>query len=304
MRVKTELSSFVRHFKLGEANKKGRNTCNGPRPQRLVNDKMRFMLYPGLVSITYRDLAPHEIITLAARAGLKGIEWGSDLHVPEDDVKLATEVGQRTRDAGLDVAAYGSYYRCDNAEPFEPYLETALALGAPIIRVWAGRQGSSAISPEGLAKIEASLYDACEMADTVGIGIVTEYHDSTLTDTRESCRQLLESIGHPNLKTLWQPLRRGAGLNAKIKENLDDLRDVAPYLSNVHVYEWRDIEAGRSKRFSLQRSAQWPSYIEELKKMEGDRYLLIEYVPEDAPEVLRNEAAYLRAMIEGEPIAF
>jgi 3-dehydroshikimate dehydratase len=262
------------------------------------------MLYPGLVSITYRDLAPQEIIALAAHAGLKGIEWGSDLHVPEDDIQLAKEVGEKTRVAGLEVAAYGSYYRCDDAEPFEPYLETALGLGAPIIRVWAGKQSSEAISPEDLLKIEANLYDVCEMAQAVGIGIVTEYHGNTLTDTRESCRQLLENIGHPNLKTLWQPLRRGAGLNAKIKENLDDLRDLAPYLSNVHVYEWRDIEAGRSKRFSLQRSVQWPSYIEELNRMGGDRYLLIEYVADDEPERLLTEAKALQAMIEGEPISF
>ncbi|RYG62446.1 sugar phosphate isomerase/epimerase, partial [bacterium] len=251
---------------------------------------MRIMLHPGLVSITYRDLAPLEIIDLAAHAGLKGIEWGSDLHVPEDDIALAKEVGEKTRDAGLEVVSYGSYYRCDDSEPFELYLEAALALKAPIIRVWAGKQSSEAILPEGLLKIEANLYDICEKAEAAGIGIVTEYHVNTLTDTRESCRQLIESIGHPNLKTLWQPLRRGPGLNAKISENLEDLRDIAPYLSNVHVYEWRDIEAGRSKRFSLQRSVQWPSYIEELNQIGGDRYLLIEYVADDEPERLLTEA--------------
>jgi len=115
---------------------------------------------------------------------------------------------------------------------------------------------------------------------------------------------MLDGVGHPNLKTLWQPLRRGPGLNAKIKENLEDLRDVAPYLSNVHVYEWRDIEVGKMKRFSLQKSVQWPQYIEELNRIGGDRWLLLEYVVDDEPERLPMEARSLRSMIEGEPVIY
>lgn len=49
--------------------------------------------------------------------------------------------------AGLRVVAYGSYYHvgCQGQEGipnFEDVLETALELGAPLIRVWAGNTGS------------------------------------------------------------------------------------------------------------------------------------------------------------------
>jgi 3-dehydroshikimate dehydratase len=262
------------------------------------------MLRPGLVSISFRALSPQEIVNLCVQSHLEGIEWGGDVHVPHGDTSMAREVAKMTRDEGLEIAAYGSYYRCDGALPFERVLESALELGAPLIRVWAGNSGSDAVDADELASVMANLYDACEMAQSAGVGIVTEYHGGTLMDTRESARETLEGVGHPNLKTLWQPLRRGAGLNAKITENVEDLRDVAPYLANVHVYEWREIEAGKMKRFSLQKSAQWPRYIEELKKIEGDRWMLLEYVTDDMEEILGREAAALRSLIDGEPVVF
>ena len=63
------------------------------------------MLYGGLVSITFRQLQPREIITLVQKSGLKGIEWGGDVHVPHGNLHAAREVGHMTREAGLTVAA-------------------------------------------------------------------------------------------------------------------------------------------------------------------------------------------------------
>ena len=37
---------------------------------------------PGLCSITFRDLSVDDVVALAADAGLAGIEWGADRHVP------------------------------------------------------------------------------------------------------------------------------------------------------------------------------------------------------------------------------
>ena len=61
---------------------------------------------------------------------------------------IAREVRGLTEAAGLTVAAYGSYYKAGHSEaaglPFPQVLDTALALGAPVIRVWAGPAGSAA----------------------------------------------------------------------------------------------------------------------------------------------------------------
>ncbi len=252
---------------------------------------MIFMLFPGLVSISYRELSPREILDLCVAAQLQGIEWGGDIHVPHGEAQIAREVGQMTRDAGLQIAAYGSYFRCGGALQFERVLESAVELGAPLIRVWAGQDG------DDFGAVTEDLRRICALAGAQNIGISTEYHGGTLTETRDSTARLLGELSGDGLKTLWQPLRRGAGMNLKITENLEDLRAVAPYLSNVHVYEWRDIEAGKTRRFSLRNSVQWPRYIEELKRIGGDRWLLLEYVPEDHLGALKGEALALRELL-------
>ena len=108
-------------------------------------------LLPGLVSISFRDRTPTELIAASVRAGLQGIEWGGDIHVPHGNLNVAREVAARTREAGLQVAAYGSYYRVGRdetrQEAFAQILDTAVALQAPLIRVWAGEQGSAKTPP-------------------------------------------------------------------------------------------------------------------------------------------------------------
>ena len=142
----------------------------------------------GLVSITFRKLTPAEIIALVKQTPLAGIEWGGDIHVPHGDVKRAAEVGRMTRDAGLAVSAYGSYYGETDRLVFERVLDSAVALGAPVIRIWAGRKGSAA----------------------AGRQIAFEFHGGSLADTPESCLRLLQAVNHPAVFTYWQPPSRRA----------------------------------------------------------------------------------------------
>ena len=96
----------------------------------------------GLTSITFRQLTVEQIVELVQQSGLDGIEWGGDVHVKPGEEALAREVGDRTRQAGLQVLSYGSYLHVDGpehiAEDFKPVLQSALALSAPVIRVWPG----------------------------------------------------------------------------------------------------------------------------------------------------------------------
>ncbi len=108
------------------------------------------MLYPGLVSVTFRSLDCKKIVELVKKAGLSSIEWGGDVHVPQGDMKKAKEARKMTEEAGLVTAAYGSYYRvgCESIKTgekadFKKTLETALELNTPVIRVWAGDRGSA-----------------------------------------------------------------------------------------------------------------------------------------------------------------
>ena len=53
----------------------------------------------GLTSVTFRQKTIDEIVALAHKAQLDGIEWGGDLHVPAGDVQAARHAAKATADA-------------------------------------------------------------------------------------------------------------------------------------------------------------------------------------------------------------
>ena len=53
---------------------------------------MTGILRPGLCSITFRDLSWPEVVAVATDAGLEGVEWGADVHVPGGDQTRARAV--------------------------------------------------------------------------------------------------------------------------------------------------------------------------------------------------------------------
>jgi len=246
-------------------------------------------IHPGLVSITFRQLSPAEIIDLVVQAQLTGIEWGGDIHVPHGDSATASAVQQQTLDAGLQVAAYGSYYRVSHAEtgPFEAVLDAAVALGAPTIRVWAGRQGSdSADEAYWQAVIEDSRRIA-DLAAAAGITIAYEFHAKTLTDTNDAARTLLERVEHPNVRSYWQPPR-----HSTVASNLAGIDAVTPWLDNLHLFQWERTTGMRQPLAAGQ--LDWQQYLEKVSRLGGDRFALLEFVEEDAPDAFLRDAATLR----------
>jgi 3-dehydroshikimate dehydratase len=233
-------------------------------------------LVPGLVSVTFRQLGPAEIISLAVEGGLRAVEWGGDVHVPTGDLRTAREVAARCADAGIGVEAYGSYYRADG--DFGPVLDTALALGAPRIRVWAGHNGS-AEEPDRAAVVDG-LRAAVERAGDVEVAV--EYHANTLTDTLASAVQLLTEV--PGLRSYWQP---------PVGSSLHDALLAVPALSPVaaHVFSWDDT-GGRLPLAA--REDLWRPVLAELAKPPGTRHVLVEFVRDDDPAAFLEDAAVLR----------
>jgi sugar phosphate isomerase/epimerase len=249
------------------------------------------MIRGGLVSVTFRSLSPGEIVDLVAQAGLTGIEWGGDVHVPHGDMACAREVYQRTVDAGLTVCSYGSYYRAGTGEPpaFEAVVESALALHAPLVRVWAGRRGAADADAACWEAVVEDSRRILALARQAGLGVAYEYHNNTLTDTNVSALCLLSEVAlegpsdDPNtgLSSYWQPLD---GMDEPTR--LEGLRAVLPWLSHVHVQP-----DGRP----LAESADaWRDRLEIVRGSGRDHYALIEYFRYDGPKAfLRDAATYV-----------
>lgn len=248
------------------------------------------MIRSGLVSVTFRHLAPHEIVALVAQAGLEAIEWGGDVHVPHDDVAQAQLVRQMTADAGLTVAAYGSYYRVGHDDvPFTAVLDSAVTLGAPTIRVWAGKIGSAQADAAYWARVIEDSRSIGDLAQQAGITVAYEYHGNTLTDSSASALRLLEAVDHPNVKIYWQPSEA-----ASPDENLAGLNAILPWLVNVHVFSWRDVD-GQHERMPLAAQAgDWAQYLSPITATGRDHYAMLEFVKDDEPRNFLTDAETLK----------
>ena len=249
-------------------------------------------LHTGLVSVTFRKYSPLEVIDLVVKAGLEGIEWGGDIHVPPRNRLLAREIGKLTIDAGLAVAAYGSYYRVGQTDqvPFEAVLETALELDAPTIRVWAGTKNSADAAEEDWARIAADGKRIAELADAAGLTISYEFHDHTLTDQAVSAVRLLKMIKKLNVRSLWQ-----TPLGLSVEECLDGLRRVLGWLGNVHVNCWNP---GYTRLALREGQTDWMQYLQVIQSDSQDRYLMLEFVREDSPEAFFEDAQTLKEWLK------
>jgi len=240
----------------------------------------------GLTSVTFRGLSWREVIAVAKECGLDGIEWGGDVHAPPGDVARAKEIRRATEDAGLAVLSYGSYYRLGAGECFQPVLETARALGAGMIRVWAGVKRSADYTAE---EREAAVRDAqniAGMAEVCGITVALEYHRNTLTDHRHSAVALLLDAEHDNLKSYWQP-------NPELSrdENWEELHAVLPWLTYLHVFHWKPD----GTRLRLEEGEQdWCLYIRQASGYA--QAAILEFVAGDDPAQCAQDAKTLRRL--------
>ena len=223
--------------------------------------------------MTLRAQSVDAVARLAEECGLDAIEWGGDVHVPPGDTAAARRARAACDAASVRIASYGSYlFAAGPPEPSESVavLDTAVALGAPNVRVWAGfgitdgGPGYDAVV-SGLAVLAA---DAAARDLTVGL----EFHGGTPTATVAGTCALLDAVAAPNLSSYWQPpYWRGpttAGSDAREVEAL------GAHLSHLHVYEW----AGAEQRLALAAGTdRWTAVLGAARALGGDRIAFLEH---------------------------
>ncbi|MGJ8583417.1 MAG: sugar phosphate isomerase/epimerase family protein [Marinosulfonomonas sp.] len=255
---------------------------------------------PGLCSVTFRALTPERIISLVEEAGLKAIEWGMDGHLPPGDLKLARALSQQCGDAGIATPTVGSYLRSNKAEDpaFAAVLESAQALGAKTIRIWAGQLPSDKATPRERAKTVETIRSRCDAAQASGLRLSLEYHSNTLTDTLDSTLRLLDEVDHPCLTTYWQP--RGAIPSATA---VSELAALGLFLGDIHVFYWTNFQ----NRFALQAGEEmWTAVFDHLiaqprRDKEDCRNAFLEFVLNDDVEQFKRDARTLRQLLSNTP---
>ena len=246
------------------------------------------MLIPGLVTITFRPFSREEVAETAAKAGLRRLEWGGDIHVPPGDDGAAEDAVRLTALHGLEVDTYGSYFRCLHGEDAGAVVGTAEKLGARNLRVWAGQKGSAEISEEERGAVVSGIRAVCRMVPR-GMTVSTEFHQATLTDRFESAVRMAQEVGEENFRLYWQP-------NQFMDDayNLAAVKACLPYLSNVHVFTWSGHD-----RFPLADGERmWRQYIEIVASDGSDHGLFLEFTCDGSAEQLYRDAETLARWLE------
>jgi 3-dehydroshikimate dehydratase len=247
-------------------------------------------LTPGICSVTLRSQGIDDVVRISSDAGLAGIEWGTDVHV--SDSESAAHAKEATVAAGLSVLSLGSYYRCGAFEDFGRALDLATGLGAPRIRVWAGELGSAEANEDHWDAVVQDTRRIADLAAARGIAIAFEYHGNTLTDSPATTLDLLNRVNHPNVGTYWQP---AVGLSDK--QAIESLHEVLPHLAGVHCFSW----GPEAERFPLRnRKLLWQTVTDVLRGNGKDMDIMLEFVEDDLPENVLNDAAFLHTITLGE----
>ena len=257
----------------------------------------------GMCSITMRQLGTDDVIALAVRAELAGIEWGADGHVPPGETSVAEAVARRCVDAGVAVASYGTYlgigpFDDPESPPDElvAALDSAEALGAPLVRVWTAFGTESDAPGADRARVIETTAAITRAADARGLGVALEFHPGMLTHTAVGARSVLAAVDHPALRTHWQPDPVLAPAEA-----LDELKLVADSLAYLHVFAWGS--GGIAERYPLADGAElWQPALAIAAAAPPlpaglPRYALLEYVADDDPGQLIADATTLNGWI-------
>jgi sugar phosphate isomerase/epimerase len=242
----------------------------------------------GLVSVSFRDRTPREILKATADAGLSCIEWGSDVHAPCGDLARLREIAALQKEYGIKCCSYGTYFRLGKTPlaELEDYIRAAVFLGTDILRLWCGtKSGAEMIEAERDALV-GECRAAAEIAGKHGVTLCMECHKKTFTERAQDAVWLMREIDSPHFRMYWQPFQW-----QEAELNVQNAREIAPYAEHVHVFNWK---ADARLPLSLA-AAEWRAYLAQLA---APRTLLLEFMPNNTLEELAAEAATLKRITE------
>jgi sugar phosphate isomerase/epimerase len=253
----------------------------------------------GLCSISLRAYTAEAVIDTAARAGLAGIEWGGDVHVPPGDTTRASAVARRSADAGIACPSYGSYLYGGRSTAPEAaaVLDAAEALDVPNVRIWAEVGVGLDASADDRARVVDGVRMLAEAVTARGLSASLEYHVDTQTHTAASTLALLDEVNVSGLFTYWQP---DWTLAPDVLRQ--ELRAVRDRLSHVHVFCWKSY---RDRLPLAEGEPVLPGVLGELGELAATgswaepRYAFIEHVIDDDPERVVADAATLHGWLSG-----
>ena len=252
--------------------------------ERNASPKFKFSLaaysYRSLLSGDSPQLTLADFIDDCAAMQLEGTELTS-YYFPESVTNTyLRQLKQQCFRLGLDVSgtAVGNDFgfppgkeRDQQLEAMKRWIEYAEILGAPVIRVFAGKT-KTGVSPERSHKLMvAALEESCDYAGQHGVHLALENHGGP-TATVEGLLALVHDVKSP-----WFGVNLDTGNFHDTSDIYGDLAKAAPYALNVQI---KVTISGPDKK---NKPTDFPRLAQILRDTNYRGYIVLEYEEKDDP---------------------
>jgi len=260
----------------------------------------------ALCSIAFRERLLEYTLDVAADIGFQGVEiWGREPHISEHfDASRVNAVRRMVEERGLRVPVFGSYLRLGATHSnsagtvaLKDVLQTAAALGAPIIRVWASDVGSDEADEHIWRNTVSEAKEAAASAAKMGLVLAAEMHSNTLADTGPCARKLVEDVDNEAFALNFQ-----ASSKLSDDEPTERLEAVLPSVVHLHAQNYAplDEDGNRVERVALADGfVDYAPLVSRLREVGYQGYLAVEFAPSNAQDkasALACDFEYLRSL--------
>lgn len=277
--IGTVLGAFLVGFFVKLLTRPVKHAC-----RRLLKLSAREKQSIGLASVSFRACSPEQILKNMQGCGLSYIEWGSDVHAPQNCPEKLQEIAALQAELGIKCCSYGTYFRIGvtPAEELKAYISAAKILGADVLRIWCGDKGSQEYTDAEKNDLFVTCRALAHIAEKHGVTLCLECHNNTFTDRADAALSLMQAVSSPHFRMYWQPNQYRS-----LQENMAYAAAIAPYTVNIHVFNWEG-----DGRYPLQEAAEnWRKY---LSCFDRRQILLLEFMPDDRIESLQAEGQALK----------
>ena len=238
----------------------------------------------GLVSISFRKNSVEEIVSAVKFAGLKYIEWGSDVHAPKDDIHQLEKIKKLQIENNIICSSYGTYFRIGETDisELQSYIDAAKILGTNILRLWCGNKNYEEYTDEERNKLIGICKRCALIAEQNNVFLCMECHNKTYTNSLNGAKELMKKVNSKNFLMYWQPNQFRT-----FEENIEYAKEISPYTKIIHVFNWQGAD-----RYPLKDAVDvWKAY---LKCFQKNVICLLEFMPDDNILSLSAEADALQ----------
>ncbi len=257
---------------------------------------------PSICSIAWRDDPIEAVLPIAAQAGYLGVEvWQPHVQRLLDEAGSLAPLQRLLAEHDLAVPMLSGYYDLalqpqESLDALATHAQQAVALGAPLLRMFAGGESSHEATLAVWNQVVAALQQACDQVAPLGLAIALETHQGNLHDSTPSTLRLLERVDRPNLCVNLDIYN----LYAIGEDPCEAWQRLRPHVRIIHLKN--ALRQGQSRRLGIplaEGEMPYGPFLRAVGDSDYDGFASVEWFGPEPAQAAFGEISYLRQRLGG-----